>query len=129
MTGLEQAVGQQVILPTFGGHALRSILAPKGVFDGTQASQEVQREFKLEAVRLAAVDERPQAQVARQLGIRVNLLRNWRLEFEREARKPAARVGTVVDGDMERLRLENARLKSENEFLKKAAIYFARESV
>ena len=34
------------------------------------------REFKLEAVRLAAVNERPKAQVARQLGIRVNLLRN-----------------------------------------------------
>ena len=46
------------------------------------------REFKLEAVRLAAVDERPKAQIARQLGIRVNLLRNWRLEFEREERKP-----------------------------------------
>src|ERR1700692_3123317 len=54
------------------------------------------REFKLEAVRLAAVDERPKAQVARQLGIRVNLLRNWRLEFEREERKPAARVETLM---------------------------------
>ena len=74
------------------------------------------REFKLEAVRLAAVDERPKAQVARQLGIRVNQLRNWRLEFEREARKPAARVGTVVDGDMERLRLENARRGGRTSF-------------
>jgi transposase len=87
------------------------------------------REFKLEAVRLAAVDERPKAQVARQLGIRVNLLRNWRLEFEREERKPDAPRGTVVDGDMERLHLENSRLRSENELLKKAAIYFARQSV
>jgi transposase len=90
--------------------------------------KEYNREFKLEAVRLAAVDERPKAQIARQLGIRVNLLRNWRLEFEREARKPAAGVGTVVDGDMERLHLENARLRSENELLEKAAIYFARQS-
>jgi hypothetical protein len=39
------------------------------------------------------------------------------------------RAGTVVDGDMERLRRENARLKSENELSKKTAIYFARESV
>ena len=30
------------------------------------------REFKLEAVQLSAVDGRPKAQIARQLGIRVN---------------------------------------------------------
>lgn len=44
------------------------------------------REFKLEAVRLAALDERPKAQMARQLGIRVNQLRKWRLQFQREER-------------------------------------------
>jgi len=33
------------------------------------------REFKLEAVRLAAVGDRPKAQIARELGIRVNQLR------------------------------------------------------
>ena len=37
------------------------------------------REFKLEAVRLAAIGERPKAQIARELGIRVNQLRKWRL--------------------------------------------------
>ena len=42
------------------------------------------REFKLEAVRLPAQGERPKAQIARQLGIRVNQLRKWRLEFEAE---------------------------------------------
>ena len=40
------------------------------------------REFKLEAIRLAAKGDRTKAQIARELGIRVNLLRNWRLEFE-----------------------------------------------
>jgi transposase len=40
------------------------------------------REFKLEAVRLAAVDGRPKAQIARQLEIRVNQLRKWKQEFE-----------------------------------------------
>ena len=42
------------------------------------------REFKLEAVRLAGLGEKPKAQIARELGIRVNQLRKWRLDFELE---------------------------------------------
>ncbi|HEY0268429.1 MAG TPA: transposase [Methyloradius sp.] len=41
-------------------------------------------EFKLEAVRLAALGERPRVQIARELGILVNQLRKWRLEFEQK---------------------------------------------
>ena len=44
------------------------------------------REFKLEAVRQAALGEKPKAQIARALGIRVGHLRDWRLQFEEEAR-------------------------------------------
>lgn len=86
------------------------------------------REFKLEAVRLAAIGERPKAQIARELGIRVNQLRKWRLEFEQEERTGAPKRIPVVDDDRVRLQRENARLKEENELLKKAAIFFARES-
>ena len=43
------------------------------------------REFKLEAVRQAALSEKPKAQLARELGVRVGQLRTWRLEFEKEA--------------------------------------------
>ena len=87
------------------------------------------REFKLEAVRLAAIGERPKAQIARELGVRVNQLRKWRLEFEREELTGAPpKRGHPVDDDLGRLRRENAKLKEENEILKKAAIYFARES-
>jgi transposase len=86
------------------------------------------REFKLEAVRLAAIGERPKAQIARELGIRVNQLRKWRLEFEQEERTGAPKQTLSVDNDLVRLRRENARLREENEILKKAAIYFARES-
>ena len=87
------------------------------------------REFKLEAVRLAALGERPKAQIARQLGIRVNQLRKWKLEFEAEERtgtipKPAQ----VVQDDPRALRRENAQLREEIELLKKAVIYFARLS-
>ena len=43
------------------------------------------REFKLEAVRQVALSEKPKAQLARELGVRVGQLRTWRLEFEKEA--------------------------------------------
>ena len=36
------------------------------------------REFKLEAFRQAALGEKPKAQIARALGIRVGHLRDWR---------------------------------------------------
>jgi transposase len=86
------------------------------------------RDFKLEAVRLASLGEKPKARIARELGIRVNQLRKWRLDFEEEARTGVAKQREVVGDDLGQLRRENAKLKEENEILKKAAIYFARES-
>ena len=85
------------------------------------------RESKLEAVRLAALGERPKAQIARELGIRVNQLRKWRLDFEVEEQTGAPKRLPVADDDLGQLRRENAKFKEENEILKKAAIYFARE--
>ncbi|OIO71570.1 MAG: hypothetical protein AUJ58_00180, partial [Zetaproteobacteria bacterium CG1_02_55_237] len=60
------------------------------------------REFKLEAVRLAAIGERPKAQIARELGIRVNQLRQWRLDFEQEERTGAPKQAPVVGDDLGR---------------------------
>ena len=77
------------------------------------------REFKLEAVRLAAVDGRPKAQIARSLGIRVNQLRKWRQEFERENGRPNATSPPAATDDLEQMRREIARLWIENEILKK----------
>ena len=86
------------------------------------------REFKLEAVRQAAMSEKPKAQLARELGVRVGQLRTWRLEFEKEAVTGIAKPERAVAEDLELLRRENAKLKLEIEILKKAAIYFAREA-
>ena len=85
------------------------------------------REFKLEAVRQVALSDKPKAQLARELGVRVGQLRTWRLEFE-EAVTGIARPDRSTAEDLEQLRRENAKLKMEIEILKKAAIYFARES-
>ncbi len=86
------------------------------------------REFKLEAIRLAEVGDKTASQVARELGLRVNQIWKWKQQLEREAAggRPALR-GRPTDDEMARLRRENARLREENDILKKAAIYFARE--
>ena len=86
------------------------------------------REFKLEAIRLAEVGDKTASEVARELGLRVNQIWKWKQQLQREAAAggPAKR-GRPVDDEVASLRRENARLKEENEILKKAAIYFARE--
>jgi len=69
------------------------------------------REFKLEAVRQAPLGEKPKAQIARALGIRVGHLRDWRLQFEEEARTGVTKPPPAVSQDLEQLRRENAKLK------------------
>ena len=59
----------------------------------------------------------------------MNQLRKWRQEFERENALPNATPPPLATEDLEQLRREIARLRIENETLKKAAIYFARESL
>lgn len=90
--------------------------------------QRYSREFKVEAVRLSEVGDKTASEVARELGVRVNQIWKWKLQLEREAAAggPAKR-GRPADDEVARLRRDNARLKEENEILKKAAIYFARE--
>jgi transposase len=80
------------------------------------------REFKLEAVRQVALSEKPKAQLARELGVRVGQLRTWRLEFEKEAVTGIAKPDRSAAEDLEQLRRENAKLKMEIEILKKCMV-------
>src|SRR3979409_2650346 len=79
-------------------------------------------EFKLGAVRQTALSEKPKAQLARELGVRVGQLRTWRLEFEKEAVTGIAKADRSTVEDLEQPRRENAKLKMEIEILKKAAV-------
>lgn len=86
-------------------------------------------EFKLEAVRLVKGGMRP-AEVAQQLGITENTLLNWR-KAERDGKLVPSAAPKITPEQMElsRVRAENARLKMDLEILKKAAAYFAKESL
>jgi len=89
------------------------------------------REFKLEAVRMMDEEERPAAEIARELGIRRNQLYKWKEQLSKKGdeafTRTAGRPKKEEQSDLSRLRQENTRLKEENEILKKAAAYFARE--
>jgi transposase len=91
-------------------------------------------EFKLEAVRLAEGRDRPLNEVAHELGIRPNVLRQWRRQAEARAGRPADEIfpgqGRFASQDEEirRLKREVARLTEERDILKKAAAFFAKDT-
>jgi transposase len=86
-------------------------------------------EFKAEAVELVVNSGKPISEIARDLGISDGTLGNWV--------KAAKKRGDVKEKPLEideRARLkeledENRRLKMEREILKKAAAWFAKESM
>ena len=84
-------------------------------------------EFWREAVQLAQSTDRSIAQVARDLGISNQTLRNWIKQADVDAGR---REGLTTDEreELRRLRRENRTLLQEREILKKAAAFFARES-
>jgi transposase-like protein len=49
--------------------------------------------------------------------------------MEHSGERPDPKSPPVATDDVEQLRLELARLRIENEILKKAAMYFARDSL
>lgn len=88
-------------------------------------------EFRREALELIRSSGRTIAEVARSLGISEGTLGNW-VKADREARErsvdPAALTESERD-ELRRLRREVAELQLEREILRKAAAYFARETI
>jgi len=94
--------------------------------------QSFSREFKLEAVRLMEEGKKPPAEIARELGIRRNQLYKWKENTDKHGSDAfpgggrRASKGTVEE-ENRRLKQELTKVKEENEILKKAAAFFARE--
>jgi transposase len=84
-------------------------------------------EFKLEAVRLSNESGKLPHEIARDLGVPINVLRRWRAEQRRMTpESPAA--GLTPEEELRRLRRENAILREEREILKKATAFFAKDA-
>ena len=87
-------------------------------------------EFKAEAVKLVTEKGYSVAEAARSLGIRENLIRNWKQALQEHGAKAFPGQGKLaaVDEELRRLRSENKRLAAERDILKKAAAFFAKEA-
>lgn len=96
----------------------------------SRPKREFTPEFKADAVRMVTELGKSRAQAARDLGINESTLGKW----------VAIATGTIGTGRGSHLRVpdpdsldpielarENLRLRQENEFLKKAAAFFAKE--
>ena len=88
--------------------------------------------FRKEAVKLADLPDRTAADVAKELGIHVGQIYNWRTQFNKLSKGQF----TVADGtnysvsekaEIRKLKKQVADLKEERDFLKKATAYFAKE--
>ena len=89
------------------------------------------REFKVEAVRVVVELRVSMARAARDLGVHVNVSRNWVREHRADAQQAFPGVGQQKreDAEVTQLRREVARLKMERDILRNAAAYFAKESM
>ena len=87
-------------------------------------------EFKIEAVKLVTEQGYSVAEAARALGIRENLVRNWKQALQDQGEQAFPVQGNLSPQEQElaRLRAENKRLLAERDILKKAAAFFAREA-
>ncbi len=85
-------------------------------------------QFRTEAVKMVIDGSRPIAQVARELGMNPGTLGNW-VDRHREAHPVVDEPLTVPERiRLKQLEAENRDLRMKNEFLGKAAAFFARES-
>jgi len=84
-------------------------------------------EFREEAVKMVIETSRPIAQVAKELGINEGTLGNWVAVYRREHAGEEQPLSVTDRARLREVERENRELKMENDFLKKAAAYFARD--
>jgi transposase-like protein len=83
-------------------------------------------QFKAEAVQMVIETGKPIAEVARDLGVHDGTLGNWVTAWRNANPEPETALSPVERARVKEMEDEIRRLRMENEFLKKAAAFFAR---
>ena len=83
-------------------------------------------QFKAEAVQMVLETGKPIAEVARDLGVHDGTLGNWVATWRRDNPQLVPDLNPVERARVSEMEAELRRLRMENEFLKKAAAFFAK---
>lgn len=96
-----------------------------------KTNQTYTAEFRAEAVKLVLEQGLSQPEAAQRLGIPKGSLSNWVVAARRAGARVAAGEPTVAEllAENARLRRQLAQAEMEREIVKKAAAYFAKESL
>ena len=84
-------------------------------------------EFREEAARMIVETSRPIAAVARELGINETSLGNWVRDYRKKHADDEPPLQLSERARLRELERENRELRMKNDFLSKAAAYFAAE--
>jgi transposase-like protein len=85
-------------------------------------------EFRQRAVELARKSDKPVSALAKDLGISDSCLRNWMHQADTDD-NGGTKLTSAEKKELSDLRRRTRQLELENEILKRAAAYFARENV
>ena len=87
------------------------------------------KDFKLQAAKLVTEQGYSYDKAAKRLGTTGFSIRNWVQKFRQSGDLPSQSETQSKADELRQLRKELAQLRMENDILKKAAAYFARESL
>ena len=86
-------------------------------------------EFRLESAKLVVEQGYTFPEASARLGVPFHSLKNWVKKFRAAGTLPPASAPLAEAEELKRLRKDNQRLQMEVAILKKAAAYFAKESL
>ena len=86
-------------------------------------------EFKADVVKLALSGEVPKRQIAEDVGISETTLFRWIKQHDLDAGGRSDGLTSEEQAELRTLRKEKRRLEQENEILRRAAAYFAKDAL
>ena len=87
------------------------------------------KDFKLQAARLITEQGYSLRDAEERLGVSASSIRYWIKRYRQTGELSPQNHTIPIADELKQLRKENAKLRMENDILKKAAAYFATESI